>query len=417
MSTVGTGQDGCARILFARKLRALRLPFSDIFPSHSSAWPRWPNLLARCCALRALQAGGMEDGRSEAASSKGGLPPSQMPHTVWLMTGPPLDETISSTVVKALAANVQPLLARGSRGSKGDTDNFLGAVVFHLLPVETGTVETADARPPIDAEAVVVQGSPSRTVSTVTTMSVLHILLIYEGLGRVRSKVKRSVDSTVVNIEQPRNMIWQPAQFVHALTSSLRSSSLENALELIRMPTCRVASCWPPPHKRDLVEYLILRLQMAGGMSDPTRRADMTRLGLDLLGPRRPPPPPLLPLLQPAKRLKHTVSDQEEGAAGASSTGASAPAPRQEGAAGASATAASAPAPPPETSLGSCISPLQALLTFDGELSPAIASDRAAAICTAFHELTKELCLTKLHLQYYEQRDALEAQVHSNART
>ena len=61
---------------------------------------------------------------------------------------------------------------------------------------------------------------------------------------------------------------------------------------------------------------------------------------------------------------------------------------------------------------------MQALLTVDGELSPAIASERAAAICTAFHELTKELALKKLHLQYYEQRDAWEAQVGcSNART
>lgn len=363
------------------------------------------NLRALMSKARKLE--GLEE-LSEEASSKARAqppPPSQVKHCVWAMSCQ-VEESMMNAVVRTLKPNAEPLL---QRGTDGGTDAVLSAVVFHVAPVMSHKVEAFGAATPVESDAVEVD-PPLRIVAERTTKSVLHILLIYDPPGRTKAKVKRSVDSLFTGGRRTPSPAPETVQVVETssstamsagsigttlkfLTAKLAAITIEGTLELASMPLCRMCSSWPPGCERDLFEYLVQRKQMAGGSSDPAGHAVMARLGLDLLGPRRSRPQPLQP--QPVKRLK--LSSADEATAGASSTEA-----------GPSTTEAG-----PSTTAG--ISPLQALLTFDGELTEAIAAERAAALCKTFHELTYELACTKLHLHCYKERDALEAQVCSNA--
>ena len=58
---------------------------------------------------------------------------------------------------------------------------------------------------------------------------------------------------------------------------------------------------------------------------------------------------------------------------------------------------------------GAAASDLRQLLQFDGTLTEAVAADRATALLSAMHAQSEELFRTKLQLNYYEERDRLEA--------
>ena len=242
------------------------------------------------------------------SSKEPAAPPSKVKQSVWIMWST-LDEKGVHQVTKALQPKAQALL---DRGEDGGALGVLGAVVFHLSHLMSHQVETYVAATTIDADATDVTAPPS-SMTQRTTMYVLNILLIYEGPGRAKDKVKRSVASLCTDTRTPSPvLVGQPgassssalknhslAAVLKNLTATLKSCTFQSALELALLPRARYTSCWPGNGKRDLVEYLVQRQKLAEGTSDS---AVMAQLGLDLLGPVRPRPQHLQP--EPPKRLK-----------------------------------------------------------------------------------------------------------------
>ena len=333
------------------------------------------------------------------------VPPSHRSYHVWTTHRLGLDLSTAVLVLETFLPKAKKLVERESTGG---TDASLGLVMFCLVPQVLHSSSAADAQ-----EAQVSQDAQMHLSTYVAaqhaTIFSFHIVLVFNGMGRKKDKVKRSLESfwkysakakegvQLVLSQQDQFTTNTPDQFattMHRFLEGIHSATFENALALLRASAQR-RCLWPHDNERDPTEYLVQRLRLTGGASGAAGHAVMARMGLDLLGPSRPfalPP-------QPAKRPRLTHCG--EGASSSSAAAAAAP---------------SEPSAPPDPH-GDPLALLTALLPIDGELTPEIAADRAAQLCTTFHDLAKELSLSKLHLQYYRERDAQAAKVRSNART
>ena len=332
------------------------------------------------------------------------LPPSQRSYCVWTTHRRGLDLSTAVVVLDTFLPKAKQLMKREGNGG---TDASLGLVMFCLVPQVLHSSSAADAQ-----EAQVAQDAQMHLSTYVAaqhaTIFSLYIVLVFNGVGRKKDKVKRSLESLskssakakegvqLVLSQQDQFTTNTPDQFtttMHSFLDGIDNATFEDALALLRLSAQR-RCLWPHDNERDPTEYLVQRLRLTGGASGAAGHAVMAQMGLDLLGPSRPLALPPQPLKRP--RLAHCGE-------GASSSAAAAAAPSE-------------PSAPPDTH-GDPLALLTALLSIDGELTPEIAADRAAKLITTFHDLTKELSLSRLHLQYYRERDALAAKVRSNART
>ena len=182
-----------------------------------------------------------------------------------------------------------------------------------------------------------------------------------------------------------------PPAFTAALISTLAQKPALSCLALLQGATAQHCE-WalgsrellPPPTSSapSLAEVYLRQRAYPPGAEKVSARIG---LGLDVLGPRKRKAtmegPPLKLLTGPATTTE----------AGQPSTSCD---------------------PPPSPPVGCLVSdPLQSLLSWSGELTADVAADRASQIMSMMHKNTEELGLAKLQLQYYQERDAIQAQV------
>ena len=315
--------------------------------------------------------------------------------------------------IQALRRCAQTLLSRGGRGVHGSSPTVLRLVLFVVQPSGWQPPESLlQHRPQADEsdEPMVISTSPTKPAPQAT--SFFNVLLIFDGDGRPKQTVKHSVQALLDTFFPKATH----AMLVEAALASLEYVPLLTVLRLVAAPRVHVYPDWKadtPP--TDVTTYLARRVNGPSGAGfNAENAAVMATLGLDMLGPRPKQKLPQHPQLS-QKRLKgpEPNSTPLDGAPPSDAAGPSGSSSVEGGGAAASASssvegggAAASAAPTPDA-----LADLLKLLQFDGELTQAVAADRAAALMSAFHQQADELCRTKLRLNYYEERDRLEATV------
>ena len=183
------------------------------------------------------------------------------------------------------------------------------------------------------------------------------MILIFDGTGRLKNSVKRSVKPFVPE----------------AVSETLRAINYEKILELYHNETFQVHIKWQGPD-RELPSYIAERLRQSS-----TGFSSLVRLGLDTLGPRshkRLAPTPLL-------LTSNALPTQ----------------PQPE------------PQPQRQRTQPGWEGNLAELLAWEGNLNTAVAAERARELLKILHEKSEELALTKMQLNYYKEKEALEAKV------
>jgi hypothetical protein len=335
------------------------------------------------------------------ARGKAAPPPSLTPRPAWQLLMRDFDLE-SSDAMQALRCCAQTLLVRGQDGG---SHNVLRCVLFVVQPPDgraaSASLLQTQMQADKDEEASSISTSPNKSALAPASF---NVLLIFDGDGRRKQSVKRTVEDLLAPPESSRGRA-QPARAAPLAQASLslEPCSFPQVLQLITAPHVRVHAEWNPAHPTVDVTLYIARRVKEGAHFDPESTAVMAGVGLDLLGPRRKhslPPQP-----QPPKRLKgpEPTNTPPDDAPPTEASGPSADAPPTE-AAGPSSSSV-------EGGGAAIISDLQQLLHFDGTLTEAVAADRATALLSAMHAQSEELFRTKLQLNYYEERDRLEATV------
>lgn len=320
-------------------------------------------------------------------------------HPVWQMTI--TDASDNTSVAKALQRKAQELLARGETGG---TVSVLRCIVFvakNLQPQSLSHSQPSNSASPSAQDQVeVVSTSPMKPALSLQ----LTVLLIFEGEGRMKASIKRTITRMIDTGAQPVGKeLADQVLTQHQMLASLQHCTFEQVLHQVSSPQVFVDAEWLPGLPTvDLRAYLARR---AAGSSvfSPSGAAVMATVGLDLLGPKRPSSAQHQPWQKRLKGPEPSSSlqgDAAPAAAGPSTSG-------EEGGQASDVAADSAAA---TASLAGAAA-LTELLQFDGSLTEPVAADRATELLGAFHSLTEELCEAKLQLNYYQQRDALEAQV------
>lgn len=331
--------------------------------------------------------------KSASASAPASAPALQ-PHPAWQMTISGASDMAS--IFTALQHKARELLARGESGGTVSVLRCVAFLAQELQPQRlTHSQPSTSASLSAQDQVEVVSTSPQKPAPSLQ----LTIILLFEGEGRRKASIKRTIERMLsLGAAQPEHQ-----QLAVQLFASLQHATFEQVLNRVSSPQVSVAAEWlPGPAPVDLPTYLARR---AAGSSvfSPSGAAVMATAGLDLLGPKRPAsaqPQPWLKRLKGPEPSSSLQGDPAPAAAGPSTSG-------EEGGQASDVAADSAAA----TASSAVAAALTELLQFDGSLTKPVAADRATELLGAFHRLTEELCEAKLQLNYYKQRDALEAQV------
>lgn len=236
----------------------------------------------------------------------------------------------------------------------------------------------------------------------------MHILLVFEGDGRLKNSLKRSLQPLVARA-LPTG-VWSASErdaLEVALLSGLCSRSSEWALGLIRQPTCRLASVWHHGQTDSLDAYLTRRVSSSLPRQGPAAAATMAQLGIDVLGPKKQHAPPVQ-LDAKRMRLAHTEASVQPDSAESDGQAASKASP--EAHEPKAPTASPAAREPSTESIGR----LTEILCWSGELTDAIAAERARELLRVVHAQSEELMLARLQLKFYKERDEVESAVSPN---
>ena len=156
-----------------------------------------------------------------------------------------LKESYADRVAKCLWPNAEHLIKRV----------VLGCVVFHFTPVLGHQLASSSSNAPIEPDAVEVSATHTIVLRS-TTDVVLHIIMIYEGSGRKKDKVKRSVESLMHSRSSPTLHIDMSdaatsvstdtfGPTLKFLVNKLVWSTFEYVLRLVQEPSSRYMCCWP----------------------------------------------------------------------------------------------------------------------------------------------------------------------------
>ena len=310
-------------------------------------------------------------------------------------------QTCESNILDPMLERARLLL---ERGIEGGSQNLLKVITFALeevnsfdtMRLEAGsTSETQGAAKDDDLTT-----SPQAARRSMQGNMLLHIVLIYEGDGRLKSSVKRSVQTMLL-----QNLAEQALPFLHDLVSTLQQQSIHWVLQLVRTSR-QHHSLWASGISSDLPEYLVRRIEATTAGFSAQGSAIMAQLGLDILGP--------------PKRLRQPQELQQKRLKGPDAPGPHAqpgvPALAAEPAGGAQASppsqaaepAGGAQASPP--SQAAALSALCNLLSTGEDFNEQVASRQATELLKLFHAQFEELALARLQLKFYRDRDALEEQ-------
>ena len=318
-----------------------------------------------------------EPGAKVAASGKAPEQPpqSQRPSAFWSMTC-----ELSAEEIAFMMPELQSAAARFlAQKSNGGTEDVLQVVAFFAGCADQSTSALLPAPDDSEDEPSTISTSPAKAH---TGNMRLSAALIFTGKGRVKSSVKRSVQSLLKAGDDKK----APSAFALQLTSTLSPVTARSCLSLLQNST-DVLPVWADSTFSDLGAYLVRR---ASEENDASFARTM-QLGLDLLGPRKRTAQPTVQL--PLKLLKGPSSSTQQ-----------------------DQPAGSGEPPPSSASSASFTSSdssdrLATLLAWDGELVPEIAKERALQLMSFLHKTTEELHVAKLQLQFHKDRDALNAQV------
>lgn len=314
-----------------------------------------------------------EPGAKVAASGKAPAQPpqSQRPSAFWSMTCELSAEEITFVMPELQRAATRFLAQKSS----GGTEDVLQVVAFFAGCADQSTSALLLPAPDdSEDEPSTISTSP---VKAHTANMRLSAALIFTGKGRVKSSVKRSVQSLLKDDQK------EPSAFALQLTNTLSPVTARSCLSLLQNST-HVLPVWADSTFSDLGAYLARR---ASEENDASFARTM-QLGLDLLGPRKRTAQPTVQL--PLKLLKGPASSTQQ-----------------------DQPAGSGEPPPSSASFTSSDSSdrLTTLLAWDGELVPEIAKERALQLMSFLHKTTEELHVAKLQLQFHKDRDALNAKV------
>lgn len=308
-----------------------------------------------------------------AAGSKAPAPPaSQSPYAFWLMTCELSAEEIA-VVMPELKSAAARLVAHKANGGTEEVLQVVTFFVYDNAAVPSTAALGSGSLEASEDECPAISTSP---VKARTGNMQLETALIFTGKGRVKSSVKRSVKSLL-----KADGDQAPSPFALQLTSTLRPVTARSCLSLLQKST-GVLPVWADSTFSDLGTYLVHR----SSEENPSTFARGMQLGLDLLGPRKRTAQPTVQL--PLKLLKGPSSSTQQDHQPAVSA-----------------------EPPPSSASSASSDRLANLLAWDGELLPEMAKERAVQLMSFLHKTTEELSVAKLQLQFYKDRDALNAQV------
>ena len=192
------------------------------------------------------------------------VPPSHRSYHVWTTHRLGLDLSTAVLVLETFLPKAKKLVERESTGG---TDASLGLVMFCLVPQVLHSSSAADAQ-----EAQVSQDAQMHLSTYVAaqhaTIFSFHIVLVFNGMGRKKDKVKRSLESfwkysakakegvQLVLSQQDQFTTNTPDQFattMHRFLEGIHSATFENALALLRASAQR-RCLWPHDNERDPTE-------------------------------------------------------------------------------------------------------------------------------------------------------------------
>lgn len=297
------------------------------------------------------------------------LPPSQQTYPVWEMTVETRADDLK-TIFEAVQARAHRLLERLRNGG---TEDPLRCMCYFACRIDqlhlTSSVEELSS----STEGIVVL--PELPKAPPQKMR-LHIVLIMDGTGRLKSSVKRSMQNL---LKGAHNVPVRLDPFAAALLNTLRPQTFAWALAMQRNSS-QTHVDWVDTEVSCLKTYLTRR-ESAEGTTPPSEKVS---LGIDLLGPKRPAPPQ--PPMPPMKMLKGPAGE-----------------------------CPSEPSEPQEPSRGPDPNMVRACAMFvaqKGEVTQEQAEAALKQLLLDLHDTTEELHKAKLELSFYKQRDALHSQVH-----
>jgi len=302
------------------------------------------------------------------------LPPSQQTYPVWEMTVETRAHDLK-TIFEAVQLRAQHLLERLRNGG---TDDPLRCICYFACRIEqlrlTSSVEELSS----STEGIVVLPELPKAPPQ---MMQLHIVLIMDGPGRLKSSVKRSMQNLLKGAPNaPSPSMQNSTLFVAAaLLNTLRPQTFAWALAMQRKSS-QTHVDWVDTEVSCLKTYLTRR-ESAEGTTPPSEKVS---LGVDLLGPKRPAP--LQPPMPPMKILKGPAGERP-----------------------------SEPSEPQEPSRGPDPNMVRACAMFVAQKGEATQEQAEAALkqlLLDLHNTTEELHQAKLELAFYKERDALHSQVH-----
>ena len=332
--------------------------------------------------------------------------PSQQKHSLWEMSAMVPEDAL------APAATMMMEAARSfvSRKQAGGTDDYCvvvacactGAEQTPSLASRADSTDALEMRAP--PEEVMLTTSPQKPVASTKLM---HVIIVFEGDGRLKNSVKRSMRPLIARALSETGL-WTRREMdtlESTLLSTLCPRSPEWALGLIHQPACRLACEWYHGRAESLEGHLVRHVSSSRARQGPAGAATMAQLGIDVLGPKRRKLYPGQPSESKRLRLTHTTDAHASSTVGSSAVGSS-----TVGTVGSDTAAASVQPQPAQTSVAA----LAELLGWPGELTGAIASERARDILGVVHAQAEELCLARLQLKFYKERDEHESKVSPN---
>lgn len=345
-------------------------PADGAFWSCSSCSSRKPFKKPLPCCKKPLPCLAMESkGKGKAAADP---PPSQVDYPVWEMTV----ETSAvdlPIILQAIQRRAQTLLERLRTGGTEDPLRCLCYFMCRIAQLRLGSsVEEPSSS---SMEIVDLPELPSKAPSADTR---LHVVLIMDGNGRLKSSVKRSMTNLLKSPEDARKPL---DPFAEALLRTLRPQTFTWALAMER--TSQVHVDWRDSEHSCLRTYL-MRRGHSGGALAPAIAAEKLQHGIDLLGPKTKRLAPVQPPMPPLKMLKGPTVQRAE-------------------------------SEPQEPSRGPDQNMVRACAKFVAQNGGNVTEEQAEAtlkqLLLDLHDTTEELHRAKLELCFYKERDALHAQV------
>ena len=299
------------------------------------------------------------------------LPPSLTPHPVWEMVVE-TNENDLPIILQAVQLRAKHLLERLRTGGTEDPLRCLCYFVCRIAQLRLGSsVEEPSSSSMQIVDLPEQQKAPPADIR-------LHVVLIMDGHGRLKSSVKRSMTGL---LQGAHNIEKRLDPFAESLLRTLRPQTFTWALAMER--ESQVYVNWRDSEQSCLKTYLMRRGPSVA--LAPAIAAEKVQLGVDLLGPKRPAP--VQPPMPPLKMLKGPAVSEN---------------------------AQRAESQPQEPSRGPDPNMMRACAMFvaqNGEVTKTQAEATLKKLLLDLHDTTEELHRAKLELCFYKERDARACEV------